>query len=159
QDARLQRATHRLLDALRAWQRQGDALACEEALVQACGRLLERHTTRPAAPNAPAVRLDHIRQRLADDLLHPPTLEELACEAGIGKFQLLRRFAALYGCTPHAFVQQQRAERVRRWIRHGSSLADAAAAAGFADQPHMTRVFTRHFGFTPGAWQRASRAQ
>ena len=27
--------------------------------------------------------------------------------------------------------------------------------SGFADQSHMTRVFTRHFGFTPGAWQRA----
>jgi AraC-like DNA-binding protein len=34
-------------------------------------------------------------------------------------------------------------------------LADTAAASGFADQSHMTRIFTRHFGFTPGAWQRA----
>ena len=33
--------------------------------------------------------------------------------------------------------------------------ADAAAAAGFADQPHMTRIFTRQFGFTPGAWKSA----
>jgi AraC-like DNA-binding protein len=40
-------------------------------------------------------------------------------------------------------------------IREGSSLRDAAAASGFADQSHMTRVFARHFGFTPGAWRRA----
>jgi AraC-like DNA-binding protein len=40
-------------------------------------------------------------------------------------------------------------------IRRGTSLADTAAASGFADQSHMTRIFTRHFGFTPGAWQRA----
>jgi AraC-like DNA-binding protein len=44
---------------------------------------------------------------------------------------------------------------VRGLIRAGTGLADAAAACGFADQPHMTRLFTRQFGFTPGAWQRA----
>jgi AraC-like DNA-binding protein len=27
--------------------------------------------------------------------------------------------------------------------------------AGFADQSHLTRVFARQFGFTPGAWRRA----
>jgi AraC-like DNA-binding protein len=30
-------------------------------------------------------------------------------------------------------------------------LVDAAAMAGFADQAHMTRVFRKTFGFTPGA--------
>lgn len=158
-DAQLQRATRRLLEALRAWPRHGDALACEEALVQACGWLLERHTTRRARNDTASVRLARIRERIADDLLRPPTLAALAAEAGIGKFQLLRRFAALYGCTPHAFLLQQRAEQARTLIRQGSSLADAAAATGFADQPHMTRIFTRQFGFTPGAWQRAARLQ
>jgi AraC-like DNA-binding protein len=38
-------------------------------------------------------------------------------------------------------------------------LAHAAAAAGFADQSHMTRIFTRQFGFTPGAWQQAVAAK
>lgn len=34
-------------------------------------------------------------------------------------------------------------------------IAEAAAQAGFADQPHLTRVFVRRYGFTPGAWQAA----
>ena len=42
--------------------------------------------------------------------------------------------------------------RVRE--RLGDEL-QAAAESGFADQSHMTRAFTRHLGFTPGAWQRA----
>jgi AraC-like DNA-binding protein len=33
----------------------------------------------------------------------------------------------------------------------------AAAESGFADQSHLTRVFVRHFGFTPGEWRRAAR--
>jgi len=40
----------------------------------------------------------------------------------------------------------QRAERARAPIRDGSSLATAAACAGFADQSHMTRVFVHRFG-------------
>jgi AraC-like DNA-binding protein len=75
--------------------------------------------------------------------------------AGLGKFQLLRRFQKAYGVPPHAWLLLQRAERARALIRRGTSLADTAAASGFADQSHMTRIFTRHFGFTPGAWQRA----
>lgn len=155
-DAALQGATRRLLRTLRAWQQaQAGTLACEETLVHACGLLLARHSTRPARQEA-APDLAPVRQRLADELLVPPSLAQLAAQAGIGRFQLLRRFAAAYGCTPHAFVLQQRAERVRGLVRQGTSLADAAAAAGFADQSHMTRVFTRQFGFTPGAWQRAA---
>ena len=155
-DTGLQRSTRRLLQVLRQWQHgQADVLACEEALVHACGLLLARHATR-VTPAGGAPDLAPVRQRLADELLAPPSLAELAAQAGISRFQLLRRFAAAYGCTPHAFLLQQRAERVRGLVRAGSGLAAAAAAAGFSDQSHMTRVFTRQFGFTPGAWQRAA---
>jgi AraC-like DNA-binding protein len=32
------------------------------------------------------------------------------------------------------------------------ALADVAAASGFADQSHMTRVFVSRYGLTPGAY-------
>jgi AraC-like DNA-binding protein len=57
---------------------------------------------------------------------------------------------------PHAWLLQRRAEKARGLIRNGSSLAAAAASCGFADQSHMTRVFVRQFGFTPGAWKRSA---
>jgi AraC-like DNA-binding protein len=160
-DPQLQRATRELLARLAQWQQgSADTLACEEALVQSCGLLLERHANRKPRLERASASLASVRQRLADDLLDAPSLAQLAALAGIGKFQLLRRFAAAYGCTPHAWLVQQRAERARGLIRQGSSLTDAAAATGFADQSHMTRIFTRQFGFTPGAWQRAqARAQ
>jgi AraC-like DNA-binding protein len=155
-DTELQQATRRLLRVLRLWQ-QGEAgpLACEEALVQACGLVVLRHTTSRVAPDAGDGPLATVRERLSADLLAPPTLGELAALAGLSRFQLLRRFAAYYGCTPHAWLVQQRCERVRALVRRGVALAEAAAGAGFADQSHMTRIFTRQFGFTPGAWQRA----
>ena len=160
-DARLTGALAGLLDRVAAWSEPraravDDALACEEALVHACGLLLERHATAVPPPADAAADVSRARERLADDLARPPTLAELAAIAGLSRYQLLRRFARVYGLTPHAWLLQQRAERVRRLIRDGLPLAEAAAAAGFADQSHMTRLFTRQFGFTPGAWQRAA---
>jgi AraC-like DNA-binding protein len=34
----------------------------------------------------------------------------------------------------------------------GTGLADAAAAAGFVDQSHLTRQFKARYGVTPGRW-------
>ncbi len=44
-------------------------------------------------------------------------------------------------------------------LAEAPTLAAAAGACGFSDQSHMTRIFTRQFGFTPGAWQRARAPQ
>lgn len=133
------------------------ALACEEALVQACGLMLRDHSTAqpPASQALAAGGLAAVLERLADAPLQAPALAELAALAGLGRFQLLRRFKQAYGTTPHAWLLQQRAERARGLIAQGLPLAEAAAASGFADQSHLTRVFTGRFGFTPGAWQRA----
>jgi len=35
------------------------------------------------------------------------------------------------------------------------TLADAACEAGFADQSHMTRLFTRTYGISPGLYAAA----
>ena len=39
-----------------------------------------------------------------------------------------------------------------RLLREGLSIADAALAAGFSDQPHLTREFGRTLGMTPGQY-------
>jgi AraC-like DNA-binding protein len=44
---------------------------------------------------------------------------------------------------------------VRRLLIAGRSPSDAALAAGFADQSHMTRAFMRQFGITPARYQAA----
>ena len=129
-------------------------LACEEALANACGQLVARHSTLLGA-NAWPADVTRARDCLADRVADPPPLSELAAMVGLSRFQLVRRFSSSFGMTPYAWLQHQRAERARRLIRSGLRLADAAAASGFADQSHLTRSFTRHFGFTPGAWQQA----
>lgn len=160
QNPALRQALRRLLAKLERWDAGraaagADALACEEALVAVCAGVLARHST--AAPE-PEVRADVrlVRERLADNPLQAPTLTELAELVGISKFQVLRRFEKVHGLTPYAWLLQQRTELARHQICAGASLADAAAANGFADQSHMTRIFSRQFGFTPGALRQAT---
>jgi AraC-like DNA-binding protein len=159
-DASLRRVLQRLFARLERWSAAksasgAEALACEESLVQSCALLLSRHATAPTAQETNA-DLERVRDRLADDPFDAPTLAELASIAGLSKYQVLRRFAKLYGLPPHAWLLQRRAERARQLIREGGSLAHVATSAGFADQSHMSRVFLRHFGFTPGAWKAAT---
>lgn len=159
-DEPLRRDVLALLDAMARWTRQpataAASLACEEALVRACTRMLHAHAgLRDREGQASADAMPVVLERLADEGLPAPSLAELARLAGLGRFQLLRRFSRAHGTSPHAWWLQHRAERARSLIARGTAIADAAAQAGFADQPHLTRVFVRRYGFTPGAWQAA----
>jgi len=142
------------LDRWRAGRGSADALACEEVLVQVAVQLLTRHAGAPP-PREADRDLERVCERLADDAQPAPSLVALAADLGLSRWQLLRRFQRRYGLPPHEWLQQLRAERARRLIGAGTGLAASAAVAGFADQSHLTRVFVRRFGFTPGAWQRA----
>jgi len=140
----------RLLDAME----NADAAGQEEALVEACGLMIERHSTGGTIEQAD-VPMAKVIDRMQAEALPQPTLGELAGLAGIGRFQLLRRFRTVFGITPHAWLLQHRAELARRRIAAGAAIAQAAAETGFADQSHLTRVFVQRFGFTPGAWRAA----
>lgn len=140
-----------------------DALARESALAHllqaALGRLTPaRHHDRPSARRTPTTALAQVRDRLADapELTHP--LTELAAQAGLSTYQLLRQFQQAYGLPPHAWLMQQRLACAQRHLQAGLPLAEVAAASGFADQSHLTRLYTRQHGHPPGAWRKGAAA-
>ncbi|HYP30929.1 MAG TPA: helix-turn-helix domain-containing protein, partial [Burkholderiaceae bacterium] len=61
------------------------------------------------------------------------------------------------GTSPHRFQVGRRLARAQDMIAAGVSLSETAAAAGFADQSHLTRHFAARFGLTPGRWAALSR--
>jgi AraC-like DNA-binding protein len=75
--------------------------------------------------------------------------------AGLSRFELIRRFRRQNGLTPHAFQRDLRIDRARAMLGDGVPVAAVAAACGFADQPHLSRMFKLLVGVPPGAYARA----
>lgn len=131
-----------------------DTLDLDEALLQLLGGMLQRPAPQPRAP-AP---ITQARARMDDDPGAPLTLDALAREADLSRYQFLRAFSRATGMTPHAYLLQRRLHQARGLIGSGMPLAEAAAHSGFADQSHMTRLFVRSFGMAPGFYARAAKA-
>lgn len=83
------------------------------------------------------------------------TLAGVARAAGVSPRSLQRQLARAGQPSPDHWIGLARARRAARALSTGEPLAQIAADAGYADQPHMTRAFRRWFGVTPGRLRRA----
>ncbi|MET2830746.1 helix-turn-helix domain-containing protein [Mesorhizobium shangrilense] len=54
---------------------------------------------------------------------------------------------------PYKWLVQRRVARAKEMLAGSASLADIALASSFADQSHLTRIFSRQVGRTPGKWR------
>jgi AraC family transcriptional regulator len=92
---------------------------------------------------------------LAADLAGNITLVELATACGLSRAHFLRAFRQSTGLTPHRWLLVRRVAVAQEMLAAGAlSLAEVAHAAGFADQSHLTRVFSKIVGTSPAAWRR-----
>jgi AraC-like DNA-binding protein/quercetin dioxygenase-like cupin family protein len=153
-DAELAARFRAIFAAAATMEGSGAVLRWEElavTLIAEAMALAPRPDAPARVPKAIAVAVNLID----DDPLAPLTLADLARASGLSRFQVVRGFAKATGLTPHAYLLQRRIDIVRRSIAAGMPLAEAAVAGGFVDQSHMTRVFVRKYGFSPGAYARA----
>ena len=77
------------------------------------------------------------------------SFSELADKVGLSQYYFCRQFKKTVGLQPRSYLRQIRLVRAKKMILTGCGLADASAAAGFADQAHMTREFQKVYGVTP----------
>jgi AraC-like DNA-binding protein len=106
---------------------------------------------RVRAPDHPAV----VRARAyLDASAGPVSLDVLAGAVRLSKSHLARLFRNQVGLPPHAYSVRLRIAKACRLLADGVPIAEAAQAAGFADQSHLTRHFKGRLGLTPGAYVR-----
>jgi AraC-like DNA-binding protein len=88
------------------------------------------------------------------------SITEIADACGLSRSYFIHAFRETTGCTPHQWLIAQRLEHARALLMGvDTSLAEVAAACGFADQSHFTRVFSQHSGVPPGIWRRRMRVE
>jgi AraC-like DNA-binding protein len=83
------------------------------------------------------------------------SIAAVAAECRLSPGHFATAFKRSTGCSPTAWLANQRIDSARALLRHGElSLSEIAAAPGFSDQAHFTRAFARVAGMPPGAWRR-----
>src|SRR5215472_2414753 len=138
-----------------------EALAWDGIIVRLADALARRADyarSRPSGPRA-RERVDAARAYLTSACDRAITSGDLEAVSGLDRFTLAREFRAVLGTSPHRYLVGRRLERARTLIMAGAGLADAAVAAGFVDQSHLTRQFKARYGVTPGRWVLLVRAQ
>ncbi|MEV0231971.1 AraC family transcriptional regulator [Nonomuraea sp. NPDC050786] len=111
----------------------------------------------PAALGAPAVT--HLaakaRELIHDRYADPIGADDLAAWTGSSRYAVYRAFRTVYGLAPSEYQRQLRLRAARRLLAQGHPAAQVAGEAGFTDQAHLTRWFTRSYGVTPTQYRLA----
>ena len=95
---------------------------------------------------------EYIESRLGEAI----DLKSLAACAGLGQWAFTRRFRETFGCAAYGYVITRRVERARHLLEKSPhAIKEIAAACGFSDQAHMTRVFRMRLGVTPAQYRAA----
>jgi len=95
-----------------------------------------------------------IREKLHDEWRTVPTLGELAAAASVRPTHLAHAFRAHYGETVGSYLRKLRLNwAITQLATTRDSISSIAAAAGFSDQAHFTRMCKRIVGVTPAAYR------
>jgi AraC family transcriptional regulator len=99
-----------------------------------------------------------VRDAIHDSFPHAVSVSDLANTFDVHPVYLTRAFRARFGCAVTEYVQRLRVRvAAHRLACSTEPLCDVAGATGFADQAHLTRVFKRDTGVTPGQFRRMAR--
>ena len=101
-------------------------------------------------------RLKRVRDFIETHLDDRLTLTDLAGVACLSPYHFSRSFKEAVGVGPQRYVMQRRLERAKTLMRRTKQpLALIAQEAGFTDQSHLTSIFRRETGTTPGRYRAA----
>lgn len=145
---------------------QTTALFVDHLARMAAARLVRAHSTAALRPSSTARRpglterqVQRVLDYIAANLDKDPTLRELAAVAGLSPVYFARQFRVATGLAPHQYLLRARVERAKRLLSTGDlPIAAIALDCGFCHQEHLTRVFRKHCGVTPGAYRASVRS-
>jgi AraC family transcriptional regulator len=82
-------------------------------------------------------------------------VEDLAKQVSLSTSHFSGVFKTSFGTTPHMYIIRLRLELAQTlMLTTRNSLSQIALLCGLADQAHLSKLFRREVGETPGAWRR-----
>jgi AraC-like DNA-binding protein len=143
----------------RALERGATTLEQESLLLQAVVLLLTCYgdsstacSTRPTGkePGPVSTACDYMEAHFDHDV----SLSSLAQIVRLSPWYFARVFEKATGLPPHAYLEGVRIRKACALLDRGETIVEAALAAGYADQSHMTKRFRRFLGITPRQYLR-----
>lgn len=114
---------------------------------------------KPDAPSEAATDADAMVTRicrLVDAMEEPPSLAELAREAGLSPSHFHRVFTATLGITPRAYVAARRASRSRTLLRTTATVTEALHEAGYGSHSGFYGDRAHDLGMSPSRYRRGA---
>lgn len=103
-------------------------------------------------------RIHYAKEILLRDLNNPPSLEELAHQAGLNDFMLKQGFHHCFGTTVFKVLRSHRLETARQLLAEQDiTVTEVAKLVGYASTRSFARAFRRQFGISPKVHQKACR--
>ena len=99
------------------------------------------------------------RELLMESLRSDIGLKAVADACGLSTGHFIKAFRQSFGLPPHRWLLRERVRCACDMLLNTDERLDAIALhCGFADQSHMTRVFSKTIGVPPGTWRQQRRA-
>jgi len=139
----------------------GDHRADELArTIAACLRQTTEEPNQKAAERDPRLSRDVLRRAIRfvnDNLDSKLKWDEIASDVELDPFTFGRGFKLSTGMTPHQYIIRCRLRRAMKLLaREEFTLADIALEVGCSCQSHLTTLFRKHLGTTPGAFRESA---
>jgi AraC-like DNA-binding protein len=99
-------------------------------------------------------RLKRVVEYAENHLSEKIGLSDLAAVAGLSRMHFACQFRTATGLRPHEFLLRRRIQRAEELLRNTTMpIVEIALTVGFQTQAHLTIVFKRFAGCTPGRWR------
>ncbi|CDM62548.1 MULTISPECIES: helix-turn-helix domain-containing protein [Rhizobium] len=85
------------------------------------------------------------------------SIDEVAEACNLSRSYFIKAFKETFGKPPYRWLIEYRVARAKDFLASDMPIAEIATACGFADQSHMTRIFSEVVGEPPGHWRKHSR--
>ncbi|MBS9463385.1 helix-turn-helix transcriptional regulator [Flagellimonas sp. 389] len=100
-------------------------------------------------------RLLIVYEYIHDNIANPISFQELSLESSLSKYHLYESFKAVYGKTPHQYINWLKVTKAKEHLQKGLfSISEVADLLGYSDLSVFSKVFKKVYGKSPSYYQK-----